>query len=384
MTDITKIAKEIATHVTEGKDLTTLLIRFNDELKSTLVEAYNDGDIEGEAAIAIAENVGRIRYVLDKLPDWNSQLDIRLAEVLRELNELISSPGYGPQIHQIVKNLDNWSPADIDENLNNQIYTGINFVNGDSVGLHHYIENGPCDNLLIMDCTFMNHHKWASRSYRMRSNNKFLNCRFSNVLTEHAIYHNIAGYNGIVDITTPSFVVDGCLFEDIGSQAIQLVQRAMEQGIDCAALGDCTHGGPIIIRNTLFRNIGWNLGGNARASYALSLFDCTNEAYISNITVDNSLQRESRGALLLQNSVNAVVENSSFILGNNDRPIIECANVQKLTIQNCHFESLGNNALNIHGCGQVDIVNCTGNAAIYYKKTYLQDLSTPYHYETPA
>jgi len=260
----------------------------------------------------------------------------------------------GPRHPREVVDLRDWQDADDDHNLSGELFIRQSFVNGNWVGLHHDMAHGPCHNLVIRDCEFRDHEKWASRAYRIAGAVVEF-CRFADVTKEHGKYWNIAGGGD-------GIIVRDCVFEDIGSQALQYVQRADEQGVDLSS--DITPGGPIRVLRCDFRNIGCTHGD--RPSFALSFFPSMNDVVVDDCHLDNATdQVTSFGALLCQGHPSLTVTDSSFILAHNDRPIAKIEDTPFVLIENSHFECQGlQRTIEINRCPNVTVRGCTGNVVL--------------------
>jgi len=245
-----------------------------------------------------------------------------------------------------------------------------------SVGLHHFVFHGVCDGIRLQDLAVRNATKWASRSYRMRSDNRVERCAFFNTHNEHDIYWNLAGYNrGLllkdgIPLSVPTLVLRACYFEDTGSQNVQLVQRPIEQGFDCKAAGDLTPGGPIVMSDCLSRNAGRLIGdGNARAAFALSGFETKNNVVITRFFVDKSMQPKSTGSLLLERHPLAQVRGSVFLSGDNQQAIASVQGCGVVTFNGSTFHAAGGqNWIDVKDTKHVSFTNCVGDAHIHWNK----------------
>ncbi len=242
---------------------------------------------------------------------------------------------------------------------------GVMFADGDWTGLHHSPYAGPLDDATIRNVALLHMEKWASRMYRVRSGVLVEDVTVAGVLCEHGFYFNMAGYNDEVDLEKPALVFRRCHWRDVGSQAVQLVYRPEEQDFDFEAEGDGTPGGLILVEYCLLENVGWNRGGSARASYALSFFATDNPVLLRRTVLDNSAQAESKGALLVEERWRADVEDCRFTLGVTDRPVAIFRDVEVLRVTGCHFEAAGGQAwIDVERCPDVEFSGCTGNVLI--------------------
>lgn len=263
------------------------------------------------------------------------------------------------------------------------------FHNMGWTGMHHSKGAGVVDDFVCEHVHLDNGQKWLSRAYRMRgAPTKPIvqrNCSLTNCATEHGYYWNLAGGGGFVpwlETTAPepdqiALLFEYCLFQHIGSQAMQFVGVPGREAETPDPEGDAEKGGVIVVRRCLFEDIGWNHGGSARASYALSFFESPHDVFIDEIVVDNSMSNPDplamgkdmdKGALLIEASgINrrAVVINSEFRFNKTDRSLGNFKDLDELVIQGCHFEADGGQAwLSLKGCKNVVITGCTGNVRI--------------------
>jgi len=270
-------------------------------------------------------------------------------------------PSIGPRIPTTLTPMGGEYPLDSRAHIK-----GLQLADGHWVGLHHYYRRGPCDHVIIEDCDLQSHQKWASRSYAMRAGNIVMNSAFRDVYTEHGIYWNIHGYagSGLDTERMPALILRRSIFENLGSQGVQFVQhgRANEyldpdEGI--------SPGGEIRLRGNLFRNVGYNRSGNARASFAMSFFRSLNNVDVKGCMVDNSGQATSRGALLCEAREKFALSGSVFLTGVLQQPMIQVEEVENVHIENCFFHAPGGQTwLSFENCRNVTVTGCTGNMRI--------------------
>jgi len=265
------------------------------------------------------------------------------------------------------------------------------FHNFGWTGMHHGKGAGPLDDFEIRNCILDDGDKWLSRAYRMRGlPGKPIvvsGCTLSNCRTEHGFYWNLAGGGGpwpawlgddAPTLDMIAILIELTHFEHIGSQAIQFVgvpgreAETPEPELDGAA------GGVVVVRDVTARDIGWNHGGSARASYALSFFPTPHALYLENVEVDNSEQNLSalaispdtdHGALLIEDRTKAVCRNVRALFQKTTRPIANFKRVAELVLDGCHFEATGGQPwISITGPTKVSIRNCTGNVRVHLNR----------------
>ena len=265
----------------------------------------------------------------------------------------------------------------------------IDIVNGTWVGMHHYGPDGACDDVHVRDVELITHMKWASRSYRMRSGNKIEYSSIREVLDEHGVYWNLAG--GFIKGEN-ALVISHTFFENIGSQAVQLVQRTHEQGFDFSA--DAIKAAPVIISDSLMRNVGSGWGGNNRASYAISAFgrqvqtpdgkttlstdSIEQDFYIRRVMLDNSMQTQplgkngatSHGALYVGPRPRAFIDGLIALMGKTDRPVARFEGVEDVHMDGCFIHAEGGQAkIEFENCGRIHVQGCHGNVDLYLKNS---------------
>jgi len=322
-----------------------------------------------QGALDTAYQLGSLRVYRNTGQKEVSLLTDILLELWAGIKVLEWPSTLGPRVPLEIIDLRDWDSPDIDKdsNLNGEYYRGKAYVNGNWTGFNHHFTHGTCDRFVLEDCEIRGHEKWGTRAYRMRYANCINHCRFGDIMYEHGLYWNLAGYNNDpdLDLNVPSLIIENCIFGDIASQAIQLVQRASEQGFDFEAAGDLTRGGDVVIKNSFFRNIGWNHGGNARASYGISAFASNNHVLVENCHLDNSCQKFSKGAIMSSWHPSTTVKDSSFMLGIGDRPIAEFEGNNLLSIKDSTFINEGpQKFIRIKSCQNIDISDCSGNVSI--------------------
>jgi len=292
------------------------------------------------------------------------------------------SPFVGPRSAPL-KTIDIGSEYPINSNQN---VVGLELINGTFVGMHHYGPAGPCDSVHVRDVEFRNHKKWASRSYRMRGGNRIEFTAFRDVIDEHGIYWNLAGGNKKGEA---SFTLTSCYFENISSQAVQLVQRDHEQGFDFVA--DCVPGGPVFFSDSLLRNVGSGWGDLNRASYAISAFgrelqnidgtatlstaSIEQAIYIRRVMIDNTMQvlphkdgATSHGALYIGPRPKATVTGFVALMGKTDRPVARFEGIDDVHLDGCYLHAQGGQAwIEFENCRQITVTNCKGNVEIHLR-----------------
>lgn len=295
---------------------------------------------------------------------------------------LVDSPFVGPRM-AAQKTIDIGSEFKLHSQ---QTVSEFDFINGTWVGLHHYGPEGPCDSVHLRDLEVRTSKKWASRSYRMRTGNRVEYCSFVDVLDEHAIYWNLAG--GVVKGEN-ALVIANCFFENIGSQAVQLVQRDHEQGFDFTA--DSIPGAPVYFSDSVLRNVGDGWGDLNRASYAISVFGREKQSadghstlavtsieqdfHLRRVMLDNSMQvvghkdgATSHGAIYVGPRPTSSVKECVVLMGKTDRPVARFEGVDDVTIQGSYFHAEGGQArIEFENCGKINVQGCHGNVDIYLK-----------------
>lgn len=238
---------------------------------------------------------------------------------------------------------------------------------GTWVGMHQSSQAQPLDGLRVADCDLQSHQKWASRSYNMRARNAFYRCSFRDVYNEHGIYWNLHGYDGSdVPLDVATLILRRCLFENIGSQAVQTVMLGRDAEYSDPTRG-ISPGGPIFMRGVLARNVGYNRSGNARASFAFSFFRSHNSVDLAGIFLDNSGQATSRGALLCEARAGSLaLSHSIFLTGVLQQPMFKVEGVEdSVEVTDCMFHATGGQAVvDIRNCGSVRVANCGGNVRL--------------------
>lgn len=244
------------------------------------------------------------------------------------------------------------------------------FDNSRGVGVSHYGKEGICRNVVIENCLLTNAWRWLFRSYRMQQDIALKNCTFRDVDEEHGIYWNMAGlgtdFSGNHEDVI-AFQLNNCLFENIGSQAIQIVYRGPETE---DPEEDGTRGGMILCEDVLVRNTGLPRG--TRASFAYSFKGSNNPVTLRRCILDNTMHtHRSRGCVLVQNPDNVVIEDCSFQAVATEQPVGKFDDCESVTITNTHFESLpiddgydGQNWLQFTNCKKISISGCTGKTEI--------------------
>jgi len=277
----------------------------------------------------------------------------------------------GPQVPLEFVDLSNYTGMPPLES--NQTYSGKLWFNGQWTGLHHYYEDGPCDNVVVRDCKFLSAQKWASRSYRMRKNILVERVHVDDVETEHGFYWNMAGLGG-PNPTGQGFAAmwKDCLWTNIGSQAIQLVYRDWETP---EPVIDNTPGGMIWLLDCRGENVGFNLSGNARAAYAFSFFYSQNDVTMLRVSLNNLQQDQSRGAVFCEGpNRSMLMVNCDYQMGICDRPIAKFENLDNLIIRNSLFTCRpgitdkgepGRQKIEINNCQSIRIEGCVGNVEVW-------------------
>ena len=261
-----------------------------------------------------------------------------------------------------------------------QTLVGVQMVKGSWVGANHNKNAGFCDHLTLRDCDLWGHEKWASRSYSMRHGNLVEHCSIRDVYLEHGLYWNVAGSSE----TIPSLTVRRCLFENIGSQALQFVQygREDEYRTEDIAEGAMLPGGPIQVYSSLFRNVGYNRSGNARAAFALSFFSSGHDVDVAGCFVDNSMQPTSRGGLMCHGGPgrkNLTVRGAIFLMGELEQTMFQVHSVPNVVIRNVtSYAQGGQNWLDIRNCPNVLIEGCVGNTSIHVDGTHVGSIEQGY------
>ncbi len=239
------------------------------------------------------------------------------------------------------------------------------------------------DDTLVEDCLISHTKKWGMRNYSMRRGNVVRRVTFRDCQDEHAIYLNPAGFGADFWTNAPNpfipehcVLIDHCLFDDIHSQAIQFRQPEGKPEKTAGGADDWTPGGALIVRDCLARNIS-QVGVGGRPSFAFSFQRSRNPVLLERVTLDNSMQEQSRGAVLVEGYEEpegavghypreAILRDCSFTLGHAQQSVGKFTDLASLTIENCHFEATGGNTwLSIEGCEKVVVKDCTGNVRIH-------------------
>lgn len=243
------------------------------------------------------------------------------------------------------------------------------------VGLHNALEDGPIDYVKLENLLVRNATKWASRLYRARRSMRVQSCAFVGTDPEHDLYWNLAGFAG-EGLSEPSVTVSDCLFADTASQAIQFVQRDHEGTPGEPGFydlrEDLTRGGLVVLERNVIVNAGHRIGdGNARASFAVSLFPSLNDVLIRDLFVDKTMQEDSTGCLLVQGHRRVRVKNAALVIGGEaHQPLAKLENIETLELEGCHLEAArGQNWIDLHNVGRVVMRGCSGSARVHVNST---------------
>lgn len=238
------------------------------------------------------------------------------------------------------------------------------------------------DDTLVEDCLISHTKKWGMRNYSMRRNNVIRRVTFRDCQDEHAIYLNPAGYN-VGEMfepfgSDPCVTIENCLFEDVHSQAIQFRQPEGKPEKTAGGADDWTPGGALIVRHCMARNIS-QIGVGGRPSFAFSFQRSRNPVLVERVTLDNSMQERSRGALLVEGygqsydapvgtdlyQREAIIRDSSFTLGHAEQAVAKFVDMKRVEITGCHFEATGGHTwLSFENCDEILVKDCTGNVEI--------------------
>lgn len=220
------------------------------------------------------------------------------------------------------------------------------------------------EDILVRDAVIQHWNKWGCRAYGVRRDVRFEHVRISDGTNEHGFYANMSGESGADPPPgTIALAFRWCLFENIPSQAIQIVQVGRDNEYANPA-AEITPGGLILVEDTWLRNVG-DVAGGARPSFALSFFETMNDVALRRVWLDNSMHDESRGALMAHRRDAVTIEDCQFDTGKLQQPMAQLWDIGTLTIRGCSFTAKGGQDwLDIQRCGLVIFEDCTGSTRV--------------------
>ncbi len=201
--------------------------------------------------------------------------------------------------------------------------------------------------------------RWGVRAYDV-IDWKFLHCEFRNIPDEHGCYLSAPG----------SVLWSRCRFENIGSQAIQVVYRWQPPNLHETtnpALRDI--GGLQHVQECLVLEVGKPSGG--RPSYALSFFEgprcdvkierCFIQTLGSQHLSDQGLPCASFGAIMVHDRPRVELFDNFVNYRKPDRDVIQIWNVEEVVIEGCEVTE---GLIELRNCGKVRVRGNRGGARL--------------------
>lgn len=219
--------------------------------------------------------------------------------------------------------------------------------------------------LIVRNALIRDWKKWGCRGYGIQSDVHFVNCTIRDGSAEHGFYSNISGMGpgAVFPSNLEAVSFRWCLWENIPSQAVQIVQagRANEY-LDPAF--EISPGGWIVLEDCMLRNISDPAAG-ARPSFSLSFFETMNSVRLTRVTLDNGMQGDSRGGFMAHAREELIVEDCRFVVGVLQQPMGQIWDVEHVRITNTIFAAQGGQDwLDIKGADTIEISGCTGPTQI--------------------
>lgn len=201
--------------------------------------------------------------------------------------------------------------------------------------------------------------RWGVRAYDV-IDWKFVHCEFRSLPDEHGCYLSAPG----------SVLWSRCRFENIGSQAIQVVYRWQPPDAHettNTALRDL--GGLQRVEECLFLEIGKPTGG--RPSYALSFFEgprceveiegCFIQTLGSQHLSDQGMPCASYGAIMVHDRPRVELRDTFVNYRKPDRDVIQIWNVGEVVIEGCEVTE---GVIELRNCGKVRVRGNRGGAQL--------------------
>ncbi|MCP3980822.1 MAG: hypothetical protein GY716_16090 [bacterium] len=244
-------------------------------------------------------------------------------------------------------------------------------------------DEGYLQNVSFENFWLHNAFRWGARARRMGRGLEFRYCTIARILQEHGLYFNLDNSEEPWEDGEYALLISHCLFEDLGSQAIQCVSAFGREHETPVGKVDQRDGPPIRIEDTLIYNSGANRDWG-RASFALSFFDDLNDLELKRVEIDNRHQNYdaqiaadrgeyktgSRGCLLVSGVDPALgrkvtLADCMFRRGWSRQELAGFRNCAAVRITGSTFEGEGpGNRLQFSNCAQILIGGCRGNARI--------------------
>lgn len=199
-----------------------------------------------------------------------------------------------------------------------ETHQNVRLHGGTFVGVWSSSYGPPVDDLMLSNMLIDGSTMWAARPYNWRDRITWRKVTVRGVEIEHGLYPTMIGRGTYSDEEvrpsngTPSLTLDGCRWEYIGSQALQLTGPRHLYGQTVGTAPNGTHfpmeqadtnGGPIMVHDNFARMVcSWG----KRPAFTYQFREAKQHVVIDGLVLDNTWQVGGEGGVLFEGAVSAI------------------------------------------------------------------------------